>query len=223
MTTFRSFEYRHDTELPPGHTNEIRAPEALVEEFLTEYSSPGDRVLDIFAGYGTTLTVAEQLDRVPYGLEYEPERAAYIKERVRHPDNVRQGDVLELDPSWFPPCDCCYTSPPFMVQSDHRNPLQNYSGESTYQDYLDDLETAFARLEPVLTSNATVIVDVANMKFEGRVTPLAWDVAKRVSNVFHFEGETVITWKDNANDDGEESFGYGYDHSYCHVFTTDDE
>ncbi|UPV74957.1 site-specific DNA-methyltransferase [Halorussus limi] len=222
MKTFRSFEYTHEKELPTGHTNEIRAPEALVEEFLTEYSSPGDRVLDIFAGYGTTLTVAEQLDRIPYGLEYEPERASYIKEQIQHSDNVRQGDVLELDPSWFPACDCCYTSPPFMVQSDHRNPLQNYSGESTYKEYLDDLETAFTRLESVLTSNATVIVDVTNMKFEGRVTPLAWDVAKRVSNVFHFEGETVITWKSTAND-GEESFGYGYDHSYCHIFTTGDE
>ena len=223
MTTFRSFEYTHATELPAGHSNEIRTPEVLVEDFLKAYSSPGDRVLDIFAGYGTTLTVAEQLDRIPYGLEYEPERAAYIKEQVHHSDNVHQGDVLKLDPSWFPPCDCCYTSPPFMERSDHRNPFRNYSGESTYQDYLDDLETVFARLKPVLVPDATIIVEVANIKYEGQVTPQAWDVANRISNVLHFKGETVITWEDSTNDDGESSFGYGYDHSYCHVFTTDTE
>lgn len=223
MTTFRTFEYTHEKELPEGHSNEIRTPEVLVAEFLKEYSTPGDRVLDIFAGYGTTLTVAEQLDRVPYGLEYDSERATYAKEQLQEPNNVLEGDVLELEPSWFPPCHCCFTSPPFMVQSDHRNPFQNYDGESTYQDYLDDLETAFTRLKPVLAPNATVIVDVANMKYEGRVTPLAWDVAKRISNVLHFEGETVITWENSTNDDRKGTFGYGYDHSYCHVFTTPDE
>lgn len=223
MPTFRSFEYMHENELPAGHSNEIRTPETLVEEFLKEYSNPGDRVLDIFAGYGTTLTVAEQLGRIPFGLEYDSERADYTKEQLEEPRNVYQGDVLELDPTLFPPCDCVFTSPPFMVQSDHRNPFQNYSGESSYQDYLDDLETAFTRLKPVLAPNAAIIVDIANMKYEGEVTPLAWDAAKRISNVLHFEGETVITWEESTNEDRTGTFGYGYDHSYCHVFTHPDE
>lgn len=64
------------------------------------------------------------------------------------------------------------------------------------------------------------MVDVANLKHEKRVTPLAWDVAERVSNVFEFDGEVVITWEDSeSGDDGNGRFGYGYDHSYCHVFT----
>ncbi len=40
VTTFRSYEYTHEKELPEGHANEIRTPETLVEEFLEEYPTP---------------------------------------------------------------------------------------------------------------------------------------------------------------------------------------
>lgn len=223
MDTYLSFKYGHATELPVGHSNEVRTPTALVESFLDAYSEPGDRVLDIFAGYGTTLAVAEEMNRVPYGVEYEADRVTHVRDRISTPDHVRHGDVLELESSWFPTCDCCFTSPPFMERTDDRNPFRNYSGESTYEEYLDDVETAFSRLGSVLASDGHVIVDVANMKYEGRVTPLAWDVADRVSNVFHFDGEVVVTWEENGDhDDREGRFGYGYDHSYCLVFTNDE-
>lgn len=222
MTTYLSFEYEHAEELPEGHTGEIRTPVALVERFVTEYSEPGDRVIDIFAGFGTTLNVAERLDRVPVGLEYEPDRVAHIKRRLESPTHVRQGDVRELDASWVPACDCCFTSPPFMERTDERNPFQNYAGQSTYEEYLDDMETAFRRVDPVLSPGGRVVVDIANIKHEGRTTPLAWDVARRISNVFRFDGEFVITWEGNGDtDDGR--FGYGYDHSYCLVFAKGDE
>lgn len=219
MRTHLSFEYTHDEELPSGHTNEVRTPDALVERFLREYSAPGDRVLDIFAGYGTTLEVAERMGRIPYGIELEPDRVSYVRERLSDPDRIRRGDVRSLDLSWLPACDCCFTSPPFMERTDDRNPFENYAGESTYEGYLDDVETAFSRLDAVIDPGGHVIVDVANMKYEGRVTTLAWDVADRVSNVFHFVGERVIAWERPGEiDDGTGAFGYGYDHSYCLVF-----
>lgn len=218
MPTHRSFEYTHRDELPPGHTNEVRTPDALVEAYLAEYSEPGDRVLDIFAGYGTTLRVAERLDRVPFGLEIDDERVAYVRERLDQPDHVRQGDILELDSSWPPASDCCFTSPPFMVRSDTRNPFRKYAGESTYADYLDDIETAFSRLDGVMAPGGHVLIDIVNMKYEGRVTPLAWDVADRVSNVFDFAGEDVITWQNDGSTDRDGNYGYGSDHSYVLVF-----
>jgi len=220
MKTSLSLEYTHETELPPGHTDEIRTPDALVERFLDEYTEPGDAVLDIFAGYGTTLSVAERMDRVPYGIEYEGELVEHIRESISNADNVRHGDVLDLEPSWFPSVECCFTSPPFMEQSDTRNPFENYAGESTYEEYLDDVETAFAGLESLVASDGHVIIDVSNMKYEGRVTTLAWDVAERVSNVFHFDGEVVVHWQgEESPDDRVGQFGYGYDHSYCLVFS----
>lgn len=220
MSTYLSLEYSHRDEFP-GRGQDFRTPHALVEHFLETYTESGDRVLDIFAGFGTTLSVAERLDRIPYGIEYEPDRVDWIQEQLSRSENIRHGDVLELDSSWFPTIDCCFTSPPFMEQGDERNPFQNYTGESTYTDYLDDIESAFTRLDSVLAPGGHVIVDIANMKYQGRVTTLAWDVADRISTVFDFDGEIVITWESGDSDTGtdEPAFGYGYDHSYCLTFT----
>ncbi|OVE84863.1 DNA methyltransferase [Natronolimnobius baerhuensis] len=218
MQTYLSLEYAHPDKLPPGHANEVRTPATLVEHFLREYSEPGDRVIDPFAGYGTTLRVAERLDREPCGIEYESDRVAYIEDQLETADAVRHGDVLDLEASWMPACDCCFTSPPFMWKADDRNPFENYGGESTYEAYLVDIETAFTRLESVLHPDSAVIIDVSNMKHEGEVTTLAWDIADRVANMFHFEGETVVTWDDDGDNDRDGTFGYGYDHSYCLVF-----
>ncbi len=219
MQTYLSLEYAHEESLPPGHANELRTPPALVERFLDECTEPGDRVLDPFAGYGTTLNVAERLDRVPHGIEYDAERVEYIRDQLADQGAVRHGDVLELEPSWLPTCEYCFTSPPFMERTDHRNPFENYAGESSYDAYLNDIEAAFSRVASVLAPGATVVVDVANMTYEDRVTTLAWDVADRVAAVFDFDGEVVVTWEDAEENDRNGAFGYGYDHSYCLVFT----
>jgi hypothetical protein len=62
------------------------------------------------------------------------------------------------------------------------------------------------RLKP----GGTAVIEAANIKRNGRLTTLAWDIARVVSEVLHFEGEVVIAW---------DCYGYGYDHSYCLVFT----
>lgn len=224
MQTYLSLEYTHAKELPPGHDVEVRTPNALVEHFLEAYSDPGDTVLDIFAGYGTTLTVAEEMNREPYGIEYESDRVEYTRDQLTTPDHVRQGDIRQSDLSWLPACDCCFTSPPFMEQTDDRNPFRNYSGESSYEMYLDDIEGVFARLEPVMRPGGNLIVDIANMKYDGRVTTLAWDVADRIADAFRFDGEVVVTWEDGGKSpERTGAFGYGYDHSYCLVFSKGEE
>ncbi|MFW5938515.1 MAG: DNA methyltransferase [Halanaeroarchaeum sp.] len=218
MQTWLTLQYSHSEDLALGD-DEIRTPDALVEEFLRRHSEPGDAVFDPFAGYGTTLTVAERLDRVPYGLEYDAERVEHVRERVAHPEHVREGDARELDPAAFPACELCVTSPPFMEQTDERNPFENYGGESSYDRYLDNVESVFARVDDVLAPEGTVVVDVANMKYQGRVTTLAWDVVDRLSRVFDFDGEVVVGWNDPDADDDADEFGYGYDHSYALVFS----
>jgi DNA modification methylase len=52
--------------LPPEFADDdVRFPETLVELLLREFTREGDVVLDPFAGFGTTLVVAERMGRVP--------------------------------------------------------------------------------------------------------------------------------------------------------------
>lgn len=216
MQTHLRFPYEHSDDLPPGF-DDVRTPCALVEHLLREYTDRDDAILDPFAGFGTTLRVATDLGRPAYGVEFDPDRASYAKERAPGA-RVEQGSVFDLHGYGFPSVECVLTSPPFMVKQDDRNPFENYDGESDYGTYLAGLGRAFDLAGDHLTPGGTVLVDVANMKYDGEVTPLAWDVADELSGRFHFAGEIVVTWTGDGRTDRAGSFGYGYDHSYVLVF-----
>jgi DNA modification methylase len=47
---------------PPGAEQDVHFPQSLAAAVIDEYTLPGQRVLDPFAGYGTTLVVAEHMD-----------------------------------------------------------------------------------------------------------------------------------------------------------------
>ncbi|WP_137287380.1 DNA methyltransferase [Halorussus salinisoli] len=221
MQTFVTLQYEQETAIPSEY-DDVRTPEAYVRHFLREFSEEGDVVFDPFAGFGTTLAVAEELGRVPHGVEFEADRVESIRDRIDHEENVVHGNALELDPGDFPAFDCCLTSPPYMEQSMGVNPFRNYAdgSESDYETYLRDLTDLFARLADLAAPDASVLVDVSNMKYEGDVTTLAWDAAESVSESFHFEGEVVVGWEGEARDDRDGgTYGYGYDHSYCLAFS----
>jgi DNA modification methylase len=53
---------------PIGAEEDVHFPESLVAAVIDEYTLPGQRVLDPFAGYGTTLVVAERMGRKAIGV-----------------------------------------------------------------------------------------------------------------------------------------------------------
>lgn len=63
-------------------------PVELVKSLVSALTSPGDKVLDPFAGTGTTVAVAEHLGRTATGIELlgfpmlAEERAAYVSRRM---------------------------------------------------------------------------------------------------------------------------------------------
>lgn len=189
----------------------ISYPESLVEHFLNEYTRPGDTVLDPFAGYGTTLLVAERLGRVPYGVELTERKVTYARSQLAQPAHLLQGDARRLATFDLPAMDFAMTSPPYMAKDDLDDPLTDYQAKNHgYTAYLRDIRGIFGQLRRHLKPAATVVLEVANLKLDGRVTTLAWDVAQEISTVLRFEGEVVIGW-DQAS--------FGYDHSYCLVFS----
>lgn len=226
MQTFLTLPHEHEASLPnwADADADIRLPDALAEVVIAECSAPGDAVLDPFAGFGTTLVVAEALGREGYGIEYDDRRAAYVSKRLDHPDRLVAGDAFAVDRDHFPAVDLLFTSPPYMVEGMDANPFENYEGETDYDAYLQDMGTLFERFKPTLASDATVVVEVSNMTFLGDVTTLAWDVGGVLRDVFDFRGEVVVGWEGDhdgagrADADANGTYAYGYDHSYCLLF-----
>jgi DNA modification methylase len=212
MPTYLNFINSNERALPPEfHDDDVRYPESLVEHFLNEFTRKGDIVLDPFAGYGTTLLVAESHGRAGYGIEFNERKVHYVQGLLKHPERMFNGDARRLADYGFPSFDLCLTSPPYTTRGDNDNPFTNYTEKGAgYAIYLQEMNNIFAQVASLMKPSAHIVIEVSNLKNESGVTPLAWDVAKEVSKVLHFEGETVICW---------DHYGYGYDHSYCLVFS----
>jgi len=69
-----------------------QAPIALLLRIILSSTNPGDVVLDPFAGTGTTLVAAEQLQRFAVGIEVDPKNVQLIQTRLAQ---KRQADSIE--------------------------------------------------------------------------------------------------------------------------------
>jgi len=212
MKTHLTLKMVHTDPLPgPFQDDDVRYPNELVEYFVREFSHPGDVVLDPFAGYGTTLKVAERLDRVAFGVELEPAKVAWVRESLLHPEHLYQADARNLSALSLPPVTLAMTSPPYMNWGDTEDPLSAYQVEGNgYEAYLQELSGVFRQVRSLLKPNGRLVIEVANLKSRGHVTTLAWDIGRSVADLMRFEGEIVVCW---------DRYGYGYDHSYCLVYS----
>ncbi|HUR54815.1 MAG TPA: site-specific DNA-methyltransferase, partial [Gemmataceae bacterium] len=64
-----------------GHPCQM--PEAVLERIIRVASNPGDKVLDPFAGSGTTVAVAKKLGRKFLGIELSDQYADGVRQRLQ--------------------------------------------------------------------------------------------------------------------------------------------
>jgi len=206
------------------HDDDVRSGEFLVEHFIEHFTQPGDTVFDPFAGFGTTLLVAERMKRIPFGIEADERRYEYTRSKLAMKDNIIHGDSRNLDEFPLPAIDFVFTSPIFMGCDETKNPLSGFKEDGNYQVYLDQLQDIFQKLGEFLNPGASVVVEVFNLApRDGRpMTLLAWDITYAISKVLRFEKEIIACWQGVEDEDtGETPMGVGYDHHYCLVFVKD--
>lgn len=225
MKTYTFLENACREKLPNQFSSqeEIRMPETEVEFFINKYTKPGEKVLDIFAGFGTTLLVCEELGRIPYGIEYDKAKWQYTQNHLNstNKDNIIHGDSRKVLKYEFPQIDFLITSPPFARKEDFVAPLTDYESKGTYSEYLQGIHNIFYDLRKIVKPDGYLIVEIGNMKNPETqsVTTLAWDVAREIAKSHHFLGEIVVIWNCNSiTDENEGAYGYGYDHSYGLIF-----
>jgi len=191
--------------------DDVRYPESLVEYFLREYTHTGDTILDPFAGFGTTLIVAERMGRLSFGVEINKEKVDFVRSKLVRSESIMQGDSRLLADINLPAIDFSMTSPPYMTRDDPDDPFTDYRARGQgYKAYLRDIRGIYEQLREHMKPSGTVVIEVANLKKEEQVTTLAWDIGQAISQVLHFDGEVIACW---------DEYGYGYDHSYCLVFS----
>lgn len=204
----------HEKPLPEMfQSDDVRYCPELVEHFLLQYTREGDIVFDPFMGFGTTLVVAERMGRLGFGVEFEEKRCNYVRSQIKHPERALLGDSLRLSELNIPDFNLSITSPPYMGKHHTENPFTAYSTkEGGYEQYLSDIGKIYKQVGEKLKPSGHVIIEVSNLKHtDNEITPLAWDIAREVSQTLNFLGEIVINW--------EPTYAYGYDHSYALIFS----
>ena len=109
---FITLPYALEREPPPFEGNDIKYPEVLVRYFLQEFTKPGDKVFDPFTGLGTTLFVAEEMRRIPFGIEHNARRHQWVAGQLKNWPNLKYGDSAKLSSYRLPRMDFSMTSPP---------------------------------------------------------------------------------------------------------------
>ena len=213
MKTYIHLTNTNQQPLPPVfQDDDVRYSENLVEYFLEHYTQKEDVVFDPFAGFGTTLFVAERMGRFPYGVETDQERVDFVKSKLANPKNIIHGDSRLLANFDLPEIDFSITSPPYMTKDNHPHfPFAGYqiTGEG-YKEYLRDIRNIYQQLRTHMKPTGKIVLEVSNLKNAKQVTTLAWDIGLEISKVLRFEGEVIACW---------DKYGFGYDHSYCLIFS----
>jgi hypothetical protein len=206
---FITVPFALEREAPPFEGNDIKYPEALVRYFLQEFTKPGDNVFDPFAGLGTTLFVAEELRRIPFGIEHNARRHQWVAGQLKHWANLKYGDSAKLPSYGFPKMDFSMTSPPFMPRHHRWNPLvAGNPVASGYDRYLDGVQHIYRQLARIMKRSGRVVVQVDNLP--GRTfTPLVRDLSTVISAELRLEAEVVVAWDGGRKD---------YRHTHCLVF-----
>ncbi len=184
-------------ERPEGLADDIHFTEALAASVIGHASQPGDLVLDPFAGYGTTITVAERMGRRAIGIELLPEHLEIARDRGAGKTRLILGDARDLSQLVEERVDLVLTSPPYMPATDHpENPLTGYTtDDGDYAVYLRELGAIFGQVAGLLRPGGQAVVNVGNVvSGDGVVTPLASDMAGVIGEHLPLMGVTTLTW-----------------------------
>jgi len=184
-------------ERPLGTADDIHFTEALAASVIGYASEPGDLVLDPFAGYGTTITVAERMGRRAIGMELVPEHLEIARRRSAGLARLIRGDARDVARLVDEPVDLVLTSPPYMAGANHpQNPLAGYAtDDADYAEYLRELGAIFGQVAALLRPGGRLVVNVANVvSTDGTVTPLASDLAGAIDRHVPLLGMTTLRW-----------------------------
>lgn len=219
MPTVISFPITLSEPLPSHFQHDIRYTKDFVRYCLENYSNQGDLIVDPFAGFGTTLIMAEKMNRKPLGIEIDKPKVEYARSKLTNPDVIQLGDITQMKPSDFPKFDLLLTSPPYMNSFEVENPLDQNSSRSTYSAYLETLGRIFRLLISRMKETGRILIEVSNLYNEGHLTTLAWDLGKKFQFFMKLQREIIIQWQGIEKQADRGVYGYGYDHSYLLIFT----
>lgn len=208
----------------------------MISDFIKYFTKEGDNVLDPFVGIGSTLEACKRTNRIGYGIELNPKYYELCLKRVpEFKSNIFNDSCLNIDKLEINNIDFCISSPPYwdiLNRSTHKfkNKREekeldvNYSDSTLdlgniedYDLFMNKLKELYIKIYDKLKNKAYVVIIIKNVKKGGRLYPIAWDIAKMLSDKYVLKDEKI--WIQDKV--GLAPYGYPFSwasnilHHYC--------
>ncbi|MHB8276175.1 MAG: DNA methyltransferase [Candidatus Humimicrobiaceae bacterium] len=211
----------------------------MVEDFIRFFTKKGEAVLDPFCGIGSTLVACNRTGRIGYGIELNDKYYQISLKRApkfgKNIFNENAENILKLN---LPKISYSISSPPYWnvlnrsTKDFKNNRIKNgfdykYSTEDNdlgnikdYDIFLEKLAKIYFDIYDLLKNDAYLTIIVKNVKKEGKLYLLAWDLAKILSKKYLLKDEKI--WIQDKV--GLAPYGYPSSwasnilHHYCLIF-----
>ena len=238
-------DLKQEKELDP-HIEEHPATfsPTMISDFIRFFTKEGMSVLDPFCGIGSTMEACKRTNRIGFGTELNSKYYNLILKRTpEFKNNIFNSDAVLIPQLNISNIDFCISSPPywnilnrstrdFEKKREKRQLDVNYSDTELdlgniddYDLFLDKLATIYFNIYEVLRNNAYVVIIIKNVKKGGLLYPLAWDLAKRLSEKYVMKDEKI--WIQDKV--GLAPYGYPFSwtsniiHHYCLIFRKEEK
>ena len=203
--TLIQIPFKLERTAPPFEGNDVKYPEGFVRHLLKEYTNKKDVVFDPFSGLGTTLFVAEEMGRIPYGIEAERQKYEWVAGQLENWTHLINDDAANLNRYKIPKANLVITSPPYMPRHHKWNPL--YGGDpkhAGYDKYLKRMNYIFKQIAKITKRHGHFIIQADNLNHKtGNThifTPLVSDLSNAVPDGFVQTDHITVLWSQAPKD-----------------------
>lgn len=179
----------------------------MISEFVRYFTKKGQTVLDPFAGIGSTLVACDRTERKGIGIELNNKYAKIAKMRTKQ--EVIVGDARDLSKMNLQMIDYSISSPPywnilhrstgdFKERREKNNYDTKYSEDHAdlgniedYDQFIDEISKVYEQIYPILKNKGYITIIIKNVKKQGKLYPLAWDLAKRLGKLYVLKDEKI--------------------------------
>lgn len=198
-------EVTKDTELHPATFSPT-----MISDFINFFTKSGDKVLDPFAGIGSTLVACKRTKRIGYGIELNKKYFDVILKRVpEFKKNIFNDDCRNIDKIKLPTIDFSISSPPYWdvlnrstdkfeidrkskgLDVSYSDSLLDLGNIDNYELFLKEVCSVYEKMYDILKDGAYLVIIVKNVKKGGKMYPLAWDIARILSDKYVLKDEKI--------------------------------